>query len=224
VAVLVFALTLLLLSLFRARHSRSKIVALLFISVPLGVLLTTSFVDSAQIFGRSAFAYDDLAGRGVNSGFTGRVLIWEKALVVIADHPALGVGPRLGPNYLDGWSLHNGYLQVLMECGGGGAAALFCLLVGLTGSTMRRAGKGEPVARTALALAFAYFSVAIFEARILNAGNPTSIIFWILLLNPRQDAKTASLWRPTRFARNDRGLFPYKPNIITPATSLASRI
>ena len=187
-AVLVLVLILSLISLYRARHSRIKVAAVLALALPLAACFAITSADAVVAFGRSAFAYDDLTGRGISSGFSGRLLVWEKALVVIADHPLLGVGPRLGPNYLDGWSTHNGYLQVLVEFGACGAAALLALLVGLTGSVIRRAGRGEPLARIASALALAYYAVAIFESRILNAGNPTSMIFWMLLLYPPQRA------------------------------------
>ncbi len=119
------------------------------------------------------------ADRGLDSGFTGRTGFWEDALDHFREHPILGAGPRMTQ------IAHNGYLVILSDMGVVGAILFFPILVIRTFRLWKQARGGDMVASIGLALVSGYLFFAIFEASLLNVGNPTSLLAWLFMLKPK---------------------------------------
>lgn len=185
-AVATLGATLLLLSIIKAARFGQKRLPVLIVGVLFVIICVAIEKEYVFDLGASAFEVNNLTGRGYNSGFSGRVNMWALAWSAVVQHPVFGVGTRLGPNYNNGWSLHSGYLQVLLEYGVVGFLLLFSAIGMLASTIVRRAIRGNALAVLATSVLAAYYIVAIFEARILNAGNPTSIVVWILLLQVKE--------------------------------------
>jgi O-antigen ligase len=138
------------------------------------------------------FAFDD-PYRGLDSGFTGRDVLWQYALQLFYDNPYWGVGFRLHERYyamsnpdiaLPG-SAHNGYLAALAELGITGAVPLFVWLL-LRLFALAKAPVKSSLDAVTLPFVLGYLAIALFERFLINLGNPTSLIFLMLLVRPRR--------------------------------------
>ncbi|MEZ5353911.1 MAG: O-antigen ligase family protein [Bryobacteraceae bacterium] len=120
--------------------------------------------------------------RGVGTGFTGRIEAWEEALAMFRENPFFGVGFRMHERYMTSLSsAHNGYLSMLAETGVTGIAGVV-LLFGLTIRMVARdAMARNRVAMIGVPFIAGYCFLAIFERYLVNVGNPTSVIVWVLL-------------------------------------------
>jgi O-antigen ligase len=136
--------------------------------------------------------------RGLGSGFTGRTFAWQRALEIWREHPVFGIGYRLQELYyedyavewLDISSAHSGYLGMLMETGFLGAGAVLVILFRRGRSLFRAALQGDATAQLASAFMAGYLSVAFFERFMFNVGNPTSLLFLLIISAPLIQRKT----------------------------------
>jgi O-antigen ligase len=127
----------------------------------------------------------DSRERGWGSGFTGRLQAWDEALELFVSNPIFGVGFRLHERYMVSLSsAHNGYLSMLADTGLAGTAAAVLLLALLGRRVLRGAMSGGAMARVTVSFAAGYCVIAVFERFFLNSGNPTSVLFWVLLMQP----------------------------------------
>jgi O-antigen ligase len=131
--------------------------------------------------------------RGVGTGFTNRVLMWDIALELWPRAPLLGHGPRANELLYEAYgrgnprlahlsSTHSGWLAVLVDLGAVGLA----LYLAAVGRALARAWRaptgGDAVAQAKLALLVTYAFIATFERFAINAGNPVSVLFVSYLL------------------------------------------
>jgi len=159
-------------------HARTAILLLLFGAVLVALAARSAITD---------FVLDDVlladnADRGLDSGFSGRTVIWQAAVELWLTSPVFGVGygqqvERLG---LDLYS-HNLVLTLLIE-GGVFALAGFtffswvCLRNGL-----RLMAAGYHTAGTmVVTVIVVYWIYGIFEGHGVNVGNPLSVVFFLV--------------------------------------------
>ena len=146
-------------------------------------------------------AVDD-PDRGLGSGFTGRTFAWLRALEIWSEHPVFGIGYRLQELYYEDYgvetwlnisSTHNGYLGTLVETGFLGAGAVRVILFRRGRSLFRAALQGDTAAQLASAFMAGYLLLAFFELFMFNVGNPTSLLFLLMISAPLiQRKKTRS--------------------------------
>jgi O-antigen ligase len=141
----------------------------------------TGHVEAAFV---QAFHLDDTS-RGFETGIGGRFEAWRETIDAFAANPFFGVGVRMHERYVTALSsAHNGYLAVLADVGLLGGIALYGLILHGTFRLVRLTKSGRVEPRFGLALLTGYCALALFEARLLNVGNPTSILAWLFLLQP----------------------------------------
>jgi O-antigen ligase len=120
--------------------------------------------------------------RGVSSGFTGRLTVWNESLDLILAHPMFGVGYREGENYLtSAVSAHNAYLATLADIGLFGTAAYLILTFGGLYLAAKRALRTRSAASLfPVAYLSAYAVNGLFERNALNTGDFYSMVALIL--------------------------------------------
>lgn len=143
--------------------------------------------------------------RGLGTGFTGRIEAWEEAFELFRANPVFGVGFRMHERYMSSLpSAHNGYLSMLADTGIMGSLATLALLVaaGFRVTRMALAGSGQAI----LAASFfaGYCVIAMFERFLINIGNPTSVLVWLLLFVPGEKIRVR-LPDPHRDTRESLG-------------------
>lgn len=130
--------------------------------------------------------------------YSGRQLIWPSIVNSVSSNaPWLGFGPdatakqaMLAYDIHRNWSAHDLYLQVLLQGGWVGIAAL-SLLVGGIWHAIRRVGRRTGQARFACAFFIGLLVYDTFEVTLLQNNLSTGLALWIalaLVLNaPRQE-------------------------------------
>jgi O-antigen ligase len=111
----------------------------------------------------------------------------EGSTSVFQQHPLLGVGPRLQDLYIDYGGLknaHNGYLVALIELGLFGFLTLMSFLAIRVYKILGPARAGNKVAQVGFCLWAGYAFIGMFDSRLINAGNRTSLLVWFFLLMP----------------------------------------
>lgn len=119
--------------------------------------------------------------RGIHTGFTGRLDAWQEAWGMFLAHPIVGVGFHMHESLMTTYSsAHNGYLTVLAETGLLGAIPVAWLI----GRALKRYATAPRSDIEAWGLGFlcAYLSVALTERYLFNTGNPTSLLFLVLIV------------------------------------------
>jgi O-antigen ligase len=147
--------------------------------------------DLLWTWANDVFSLDD-PYRGLGSGVTGRDVLWAYAWHLFEENPMLGVGFRLhefyfalsNPDIAGAASAHSGYLAALAELGLLGAIPLFAWIGLQVASGLRRAGTDLSIDSLTFPFFMGYLTIAAFERFLFNLGNPTSIIFMILLVRP----------------------------------------
>lgn len=171
------------------------------------VLVFSSFAFREQLYAlvSQAFLLND-PSRGATSGFSGRSEIWRTAIQVFSAHPWFGVGPGMQKYYFTSFvgleHAHSGYLNTLDQFGVIGTS-LFLALAGISIARLARMGTiPVPGSNAGIAFVIGYAVEAIFEPKLINIGNPVSIVFLMFLLQPLPVRLTVSVPvfapRPTR--------------------------
>lgn len=187
----------------RWRRSRLPMRVVTGALVLVGLIAGYVYWDDVWREASDALLFDD-PYRGLSSGFTGRDVLWRYALQLFYDNPIWGVGFRLHERYFDmsnpdialPGSAHNGYLAALAELGLTGAIPLFVWIacrVRIIVMAPRRGGIGDVV----LPFVVGYLFIGLFERFLINLGNPTSVIFLLLLVRPAARAHFATNDLPT---------------------------
>jgi O-antigen ligase len=139
-------------------------------------------------------------GRGLDSGFSGRVTVWSEALDLFGAHPVFGVGYREGENYLTTEvSAHNAYLATLADIGLFGTATYLILTFGGLYLAAKRALRiGSFASLFPVAYLSAYAVNGVFERNGLNTGNFYSMAALVLSAWSWQADTSAPRLPPTR--------------------------
>ena len=162
-------------------------------------------LDEFSTFGKVLLALND-SDRGVNSGFSGRTDLWAKGIDLIAQNPLLGIGTRMQDRYYQDAttgvkSVHNGYLGLLIENGVLGAFCLFPIIIIGIWRLFRAARDRQTVPYIGSLLLIGYLFIACFEPRLLNVGNPTSVLVILVILDPSHGQIVPRL-RPVRYSQH----------------------
>jgi hypothetical protein len=140
-------------------------------------------------------------GRGLGSGFSGRVESWRMGLSAFAHRPAIGQGfrTRVGGMTGDQYMAHSGYVNMLADVGLIGSALIIGALVydfakrlGVVRRIKRQFGsKAAPpfVESYELNLTICAFFVAeailwLFEPLYFNLGASLSVLFIVMIMAP----------------------------------------
>jgi len=157
------------------------------VATSIGVFLTVAIAHEKiyDVFAR-AFMINDRY-RGVTSGFSGRTALWRAGLDVFAAHPWFGVGAKMESNFISVAGMahaHNGYINMLVQFGTIGAGLFFVLSALALRRLLHLAHQGLPGGSAGIAFVCGYAVLAVFEPKLINIGNPVSIIMTVFLLRP----------------------------------------
>lgn len=110
---------------------------------------------------------------------TGRTEIWRDAWLIVRENIFLGVGPEKAIANVDGreTSFHNAFVQLLVEVGVIGAAPILALLV--TATMRALTARQDHLIKTVFLIGMLG---ALAESRLLNFGNPGSLLFLVSFL------------------------------------------
>lgn len=145
----------------------------------------------------------DSATRGTDSGLTGRTEIWNLFLALFAEEPLWGHGFDMSrffaAEYFGAYvagdiaSSHNSYLTILFDFGIIGIAIYVSFLISVFLGIFRGARR-ELVPFLAI-----YLLMGITESRPLNIGNPSGILFVLILpYFLSSPVRLYSLYKPSR--------------------------
>lgn len=147
--------------------------------------------------------------RGLNSGFTGRALLWQETIDIWHEHPLIGSGYRAIEELIpQGMSSHDGYLEILGETGIFGALSMALFSFQGIRGLISDSRKGSQVAQLGLALTAGYLFIAVFERYFVNFGNPTSLLVLCMWMRP---TVTPGLGRGKLLYKITRGDIPGSP-------------
>jgi len=150
------------------------------------------------------------AGRGLGSGFSGRLDTWQEGLDVFARSPAIGHGfrTRVGGMSGDQYLAHSGYVNMLADVGLIGAMLIigamaydFIKRLGIIRQIRRQYGNIAPPALTdtyELNLTVCSFFAAeailwLFEPLYFNLGATLSVLFILMVMSPYFVGQAAAL-------------------------------
>jgi O-antigen ligase len=200
--------------------SRGSIVAMtIFFAVYLTLYMGTGKASMTAIIGgmvfglvllTSPFVYDLIVERifhlhdrvrGLGTGFTGRVSMWQEAIDAFWKQPLTGYGFRsasLGVGEYGG--VHSGWLKIFLECGVIGGflviAAMVCEIVYRINIAVKiRAlssadAPGIDLPKTlrlnivACATFFMLATMWVYDQYYINLGSPVSVVFFLYLMAP----------------------------------------
>lgn len=210
-ALLATAVSAIITGYFRLRAApiRSDIKAGLLVGIAV-FLAAISLVFTTELTGMltQVFLLDD-PWRGGGTGFTGRTELWRAGYDLFRAHPFFGVGAGMQKLFITGFGEidhpHNGYLNTLDQFGAIGTG-IFLVLSGISSRRLWQMAKtSTPGASIGIALVCGYALEAIFEPKLLNIGNPVSVITLMFLLQPpplaRQSAASVMAHVPRRIRR-----------------------
>ncbi len=123
---------------------------------------------------------DDL--RGLDTGASGRIDLWRKALDIWLDNPLFGVGYEQAVFYIGfGLGAHNMILELLADLGAFGLICflLFSILAARNALVLWRTGQRLMASAVAVML-IVYYAYGLFEGRAINVGNPLSSCFFLI--------------------------------------------
>jgi O-antigen ligase len=173
------------------RFSPRRIAGLAALVIALSVLLYAAGTPLYEA-GVRLFAVYDPWRDPIETGFTGRIYVWQETLRIWLEHPFWGVGYRSLEHHLtEASSAHNGYLSVLAEIGIMGALPLAVFMTLRTRGLWSRVRARDRLGTAGLALVAGMAVESLFERYLINFGNPTSLLFLLVLLTPtRVDGAT----------------------------------
>jgi O-antigen ligase len=149
----------------------------------------------------------DSATRGIGSGLTGRGQLWSEFFALFSERPLFGYGfdmsRYVAEHFLahsvagDISSTHNSYLTILFDLGLIGFTLYFLLLIMMVVGVIR-SGRIELVP-----FVIVFLLSGLTESRPLNVGNPSGLLFIILIPYCAASAFGASRKRVNEFVTNN---------------------
>jgi len=142
-----------------------------------GVLLDPYVYDAIHYVKSDVLVLDDPL-RGVDSGFSGRTVVWAAAFDAWLKSPLLGVGYRMHEQFLpDEIPGHNAYLAMLADTGVVGFVWFFVLLIGSLLASLRI--QDQRTRRFVVAIIVARFVGGFFDRITIDGGSFQGLIFII---------------------------------------------
>lgn len=151
------------------------------------------------MFFSETFRLDDQY-RGTASGFTGRTELWEDGWEIFKQNPFFGIGPRMEANYMqdNATNAHSGYISIFSQYGAIGASLFFTLALIRIVKLWSQAIESRPMANVGTAFICGYGVNAIFDPKLLNIGNPVSLLMLMFLFLPTGGSRRKLPFAPSR--------------------------
>jgi len=162
----------------RTAHVTSLVAALIYACVGLfatAFILDPYLINAVNYMGSNVLLLNSTS-RGLNSGFTGRVDIWQATIDLWLRHPLFGVGFRQHELFLEGGlPSHNAYLAMLADTGIFGFIVYVWLLVRSTVASWSI--EEIRMRRFVVLMLTTYIIFGFFDRRTIDAGNTYSLFF-----------------------------------------------
>lgn len=161
-----------LLSIYRAKYLVTVV------AVALLLVIAIFNTDVLDVLLRIQLPTGYAGGKSIFN-LTGRTEIWWDAWLILRDNLFLGVGPERAIADVDGraTSFHNAFVQLLVEVGVIGAAPILVLLIIALKRVLTT--RENHLIKTVFLIGMLG---ALAESRLLNFGNPGSLLFLISFL------------------------------------------
>ncbi|WP_082053943.1 O-antigen ligase family protein [Methyloterricola oryzae] len=134
--------------------------------------------------------------RGIDSGGSGRLEVWQETWQLFVENPIFGVGFRAHEARLKlGTSAHNGYLALLAEIGIFGFLSIIILVISGVYKLWRCCRRDPKLSYNysiLIGISVSYLFLAIFERFLINSGNPTSLLFMVAVFLGMSQSKRSS--------------------------------
>jgi O-antigen ligase len=235
------AISSLMIAMITAAESRSALIsglvmitAFLLLELMKRRAVLTAMLACGLVFIAVLVSFDRITGavssalnlqdqyRGVSSGLSGRVDLWQAGVDIFLDNPFLGVGFRLQDEALPArfqaaGAVHNGFLGTLVEVGLLGAIPLFWFMAIGIRKLWRDSRQTNPGSQLGLSYVLGYCASAMVEPRLLNLAHPASVIAWCFIIAGGLQAQPSvkQVWRgrrpyfkPAPFTSSNPGLGP----------------
>jgi len=159
-----------------------------------GAVLLLVIVGAMVTFGDKIYLSVDqfyalsTADRGIGSGASGRLTAWKGTWDLFVRNPAIGIGFRAHEHLLKAdTSAHNGYLATLAEIGLLGFLGVAYLIWRAMKLWWNAAHEPNQSGHASIlfGLCVGYLLLAMFERYLINVGNPTSLLFLLCIMQPR---------------------------------------
>lgn len=164
----------------------------------LGIIMLVSPYIQYIVLERILHMHDK--ARGIGSGFTGRVTMWQYALEKFWERPVLGAGFRSTTYSSEFGGVHSGYLKILVETGAVGATIIVGAVVTEFVRRLRlgimfrqlspAAAPGIDIAETVRINSVACGTIAmtlviwVYEQLYINLGSMASVVFFLMMAAP----------------------------------------
>lgn len=167
----------------RTRSGTRNIKVLVLLGLTLGIVSLLAYWDTVWL-AVDSFLQLESHHRGVESGFSGRTIVWGEIWRLFLDNPVFGIGFRAHETIL-GVSSHNGYLAMLAEIGIAGFVAVMYLVFSGIFLLWRKVRQPEWTFTHSIlfGLCSGYLFLALFERFLINVGNPTSLLFLVAIFS-----------------------------------------
>jgi len=166
------------------RQSAGRRYAIISLLAGAGTIL--AFAHSQEMWAAiNSFLLLDDPYRGIGTGLSGRTVAWGEAWRLFLQSPLVGVGFRAHePLMRYATSSHNGYIALLAEVGIFGFLFALAILVigGIRLVSYYQKAEREATPGLLLSIFIAYLLLAGAERYFFNAGNPTSLLFMLTVM------------------------------------------
>lgn len=162
------------------RYGAAMVTAMLLLLAIAFVLVAvlTPLGDTLARMGNDVFKLND-EYRGISSGGSGRLELWQAAIGIWLDNPIAGVGFKGHPLQMPEQAMsHNAYLGVLADMGISGMFAYLALVIVTVASIFKHRDSDDFTPRVVLVATYLLYGV--LENRAFGFGNPYSLLFLVI--------------------------------------------
>jgi O-antigen ligase len=162
-----------------------------------------------DLFGHAYNAFENLfmfndAHRGINSGASGRVDLWNAAFNLWQTHPLFGVGFKGQQQMMPDQALsHNAYLGVLAEVGLVGFVGYMLIVGTALYRTLKLGARGLSHYPQRVAILISYLVYGMLESRAFSFGNSYSLVFLLVAFDSSKLSLNVRAFVPWRASQLD---------------------